>query len=249
MIGPTTTTYECFCGRTEHRPAHIGMPGGWEVRDKGDTKLLLCADCIGAEHGTYPMDFPLQEKAGIAPRILLRSGIYIDLQSPDCSKVKISDIASGLSRMCRFSGQCDRFYSVAEHSVIASYIAPRKYAFAALMHDAAEALIGDVTSPLKSLLPEYRKIERLVEASLFASFGVVMDATTHQAVKCADKAMLEAEKRILFPEMPRSQLMSNSIGTASSHIGGWLPDEANRRFLERFYQLMPDAFENAQVAA
>ena len=241
--------FECQCGKTANRPvAFNGLPNGWlGVQDDG-RQTLICDDCARSKLKAGNVRKPQGGKP-MAHTILLRSGAYIDLAAPDCSKVTINDIAVGLSRMCRFAGQCEKFYSVAEHSVIASRIAPRKFAYEALMHDATEALIGDVTSPLKAMLPDYRKIEQAVEYSLFAAFNVQMGPTAHQTVKCADLAMLEAEKRKLFTNMPRQELLSNAIGTAYRQIGCWLPDEAERRFLERFYELSPDVCKNRQVAA
>lgn len=90
------------------------------------------------------------------PTLMLASGNRFDLLDPEASEFDIFDIAHGLANVCRYAGQCRSFYSVAEHSILVSEIVP-SFAFEALMHDAAEAFIGDITRPLKALLPEYRE--------------------------------------------------------------------------------------------
>mgnify|MGYP000629654760 FL=1 len=50
--------------------------------------------------------------------IRLVSGHYLDLANPMPDQFEIDDIAGGLSRICRFGGQCPQFYSVAEHSIV-----------------------------------------------------------------------------------------------------------------------------------
>ena len=89
---------------------------------------------------------------------MLQSGAWFDFLDPESSDFAIEDIAAGLSNICRYAGQCSGFYSVAEHSLLVSEVA-FDHAYAALMHDAAEAFIGDVTRPLKQLLPDFKRIE------------------------------------------------------------------------------------------
>ena len=110
-------------------------------------------------------------KMARGPTITLRSGAEFDLLDPWGSSFTLSDVAHGLAHICRYAGQCSGFYSVAEHSILVSEVATG-CELQALMHDAAEAFLGDVTRPLKQLLPDYKKIETDVEAAVLARFGI-----------------------------------------------------------------------------
>src|SRR5258708_302056 len=68
---------------------------------------------------------------------------------PRAEDVCIEDIAHALSLLCRYTGHCKRFYSVAEHSILISQVVPPEYAFFGLMHDAQEAYINDLARPIK----------------------------------------------------------------------------------------------------
>ena len=70
------------------------------------------------------------------PQIRLRSGAWFDLLDPASSDFTIEDIAHGLAHTCRYAGQADGFYSVAEHSILVSKVA-LGHEYAALLHDAA----------------------------------------------------------------------------------------------------------------
>jgi hypothetical protein len=130
------------------------------------------------------------------------SGAYFDLLNPTPESVHLIDIARGLSHICRFGGQIKQHYSVAQHSLLCADLALRwgatdEQAFAVLMHDAAEAYIGDIVKPLKCLLPAYAEIEAKVEASIGQRFGI--DFQKHAAlIKEVDFAMLIHERKELF---------------------------------------------------
>ena len=47
-----------------------------------------------------------------------------------------------------------------------------EFAYEALLHDAAEAFIGDITRPLKQLLPEFKRIEANVQDAIIERFGM-----------------------------------------------------------------------------
>lgn len=80
------------------------------------------------------------------------TGKKIFLDSPQPGDFDILDIAHGLALTCRYSGQCGRFYSVAEHSINVMQHLPDELKFAGLMHDASEAYIHDITRPVKCWL-------------------------------------------------------------------------------------------------
>lgn len=168
------------------------------------------------------------------PRIRLRSGAWLDLLDPSSSDFTIEDIAHGLAHTCRYAGQADGFYSVAEHSLLVSQVA-LGHEYAALLHDAAEAFIGDVTRPLKQLLPEYKRIEKSIEAAIFDRLGV---GAVHPAVKKADLEVLAAEQAELMPEGTDFWVTQAGIDPASVRIERMTPEIAKRRFLERYRELV-----------
>lgn len=165
--------------------------------------------------------------------ILLQSGRYFDLAAPEESSFTIEDIAHALARLCRFTGHTRSFYSVAEHSVWASQLVPPQDALAALLHDASEAFVGDVSRPLKALVPQFRAIEKRIEAVVLARFGI------HElppSVKQADMAMLRIEQE---QAMRNSDAWSGleGIRLAPVELRFWSPAKAEAAFLERFETL------------
>jgi hypothetical protein len=136
-------------------------------------------------------------------RIMLASGALFDLLDPAASAFTLHDIAHGLGRVCRFAGHTNRFYSVAEHCVHVARIVPVELGRAALLHDASEAFIGDVTRPLKALLPDYQRIENNIEDAIARRFlpGFDGNAFKAPAIKAADMAMCMVEARALMPEV------------------------------------------------
>jgi len=171
-------------------------------------------------------------KTATGPTILLQSGKYFDLLDPAGSDFDIFDIAHGLSMTCRFAGQCREFYSVAEHSVLMSRSVPDRLAFQALMHDAAEAFIGDVTRPLKSLLPGYQAIERGIEAAIFARFG--LPAVLDPEIKRADLAMLATEQALLMPAHDDEWACLAGIDVLPVALQLWPPHLAALVFLREY---------------
>ena len=165
---------------------------------------------------------------------MLHSGGIFDLANPGASEIKVEDIAHGLAHTCRFAGQCKAFYSVAEHSVLVSQIVPQAE-LAALFHDAAEAFVGDMSRPLKQLLPEYTKIEKDIERAIFQRFGIEWPSPAD--VKTADYSVMAAEQATLMPAGTNEWLRSANILPAKVEIRCLDPKAAKALFLERYAEL------------
>lgn len=158
---------------------------------------------------------------------------YINISADD---ICIEDIAQGLSNECRFAGQIDSFYSVAQHSVYVSLIVPPEYALEALLHDASEAYCKDIPSPLKALLPEYKEIEKRVQKVICYKWDI--PRTISDVVHYAGLTMLATERRDLevdgdnvwphLKDIPASDLIN---------VSPLLPIQARAMFIHRYNQL------------
>jgi len=169
------------------------------------------------------------------PTILTSAGRYFNLVDPNHRHVCIHEIAHALAHICRFTGHVRTFYSVAQHSYHASYLVPPEYALQALLHDAAEAYIGDVASPLKHLLPDYKAIEAGVEAAVTRHFK--LPAVLHPSVKRADLIMLATEQRDLMPAHADVWECIQGIEPMPQPIAPMAPQSARYCFLDRFFEL------------
>jgi len=172
---------------------------------------------------------------GMRYDIQLVSGNYFDFMQPEKCDFTIYDIAHGLSNICRFGGQSCEFYSVAQHSVYVSKLVAPEHAFAALMHDAAEAFIGDVCKPLKMLLPDYQEIEKRVEVAVLNRFG--LSSELHPSIKQADLIMLATEQKALMPPNDGSWILLKGIKPLQMGINPMRPKSAYAFFMERFWNI------------
>jgi uncharacterized protein len=122
------------------------------------------------------------------------SRVRFDPLNPHPSQINIEDIAHALSMICRFGGHARRFYSVAEHSVLVSRHCAPEDALAGLLHDAAEAYVGDLIRPIKHLpaLAPYRDAEDWLLEIILEREGLAH--VLPESVKFADNAVLAAER-------------------------------------------------------
>lgn len=155
------------------------------------------------------------------------------LTNPRIDDVAIEDIAHGLAYQCRFNGQTRVFYSVAQHSLMVMSLVPEKLQFSALLHDAAEAYLGDMVKPLKNLFPEFSVIEARVMAIIGHRFGLDL---THldPAIKQADLIALATEKRDLMPHSVETWCNLHEIPPLPLPIQAMSPQEAKTAFLDAF---------------
>lgn len=172
----------------------------------------------------------------IRPDILTASGNYFNFIEPAGNAVLVTDIAHALSHVCRFAGHTREFYSVAQHSVLASRIVPPEDALAALFHDATEAYIGDVARPLKQLLPDYKAIEARLQADIFAKLG--LPAELPASVKRADLILLATEQRDLMPAHDDEWALIADVEPLAERIEPWSCWVACTMFLDRYRELV-----------
>lgn len=175
----------------------------------------------------------------IDPWIETVSGIKFEFLDPKPDMISIEDIAHALSMNCRYSGHVKAFYSVAEHSVWCSYIVPPEHALAALLHDASEAYITDIASPVKQYLSNYKEMEDVIMTAISKKFG--FQWPMHKAVKYADLVQLSTEAYQLMPGKGENWNMWDDIQRPAFEegvaISCWQPALAKQEFLKRFREL------------
>lgn len=166
--------------------------------------------------------------------IRLRSGGYFSFSNPQPDQFTLEDISAALSKVCRFGGHCNHFYSVAEHLIHATNQAiedghPLEVQKAVFMHDATEAFVGDLVRPLKVLVPEYQAVEARVEAVIGQKFGIDF-AAHHEVVKGLDNAMLLAERDLLFTRDSVKWGGEEQWRRLEVDFQWWGPSQAERQF-------------------
>lgn len=165
------------------------------------------------------------------------SGGSIDLINPKPEEIKIRDIAHALSNICRFGGHCRWHYSVAQHSVLVSYLVPAELALDALLHDAAEAYLGDIVRPLKvnGDMQGYKEAEKLMESVICKTFD--LGDLNHPEIKKADMQMLAAEKKVLLRDQTTPWLCLEGVEVPEVEIESLSPRQAKMLFLNRVNKL------------
>jgi hypothetical protein len=169
------------------------------------------------------------------------TGKTIEILNPKEEDIDIEDIANGLAMECRFGNQINRHYSVAQHSILVSALAPKSLKREALLHDAAEAYLGDITKPWKNLLASiYTPIEFRFEQVIFQKYG--LDISRISEVKPFDMLAYQMERDFLRHGKPEKLL--KALGNAGMIIGGntaiWPPLVSKMEFLRIFTELFND---------
>lgn len=153
------------------------------------------------EHAEYMADpsSPTHEDherriATVLPSIQLITGRIFDFTEP--TPLTIFEASAALSKICRFTGHCTEFYSVAQHSLLVSMLVPHHLALQGLLHDVAEAVLSDMSGPLKKLMPEFKALERKTEQVILAGFN--LPAELDPLVKRADLVALKLEREAIM---------------------------------------------------
>ena len=205
-------------------PAAIEIHGAFELTPDSPTVEEFVESVFGKE-------------AARGPFIQTFAGVFYPF-SPSPEDIRIDDIAHGLANICRYSGACDKRYSVAEHSVHVAWWLYRhagpQTALAGLLHDAPEALsgFGDVGRPVKVHVPVIKQIEDGIwRLAVAPAFG--LPAELPRAVKEADDRIIGDEVANLKP-MAWHARYDRPLGVTLQY---WSPAEAEAKFLAAFEAL------------
>lgn len=154
----------------------------------------------------------ITDLTGHGPTLELVDGQLFYLLEPNPEVLSIDSIAYSLANLCRYTGHCKPFYSVAQHCYHVSSLVPPEHAVAGLFHDASEAFIGDLSRPLKDALDTIapgviEDVEGRIHAVIAERFG--FEYPFDPAIKQADNIALATEKRDLmtrglvdWPDLP-----------------------------------------------
>ncbi len=185
------------------------------------------------------------------------SGRRLDLLDPSPLDIEIADIAHGLARVSRWNGQTlgDHAFSVAQHSLIVESIThdlkpniDQKWLLAALIHDSAEYVIGDLISPFKAAIGlDYKSFELKLLSAIHTRVGLprtvpntiqslIKKADTiaafYEATQLAGFTIEEAEK---FFGDPKS--LSEDMKSQLVNLNAMAPDVAQKNFIDRYKEL------------
>lgn len=175
------------------------------------------------------------------------SGRRLDLLDPSPLDIEAEDIAHGLARVARWNGQTSggSAFSVAQHSLLVDDIAGRLRPkldaaghLSAVLHDAAEYVIGDLITPFKTAVGvDYKALERRLMAAIRLRFGLSGEepADLRKLIKRADRiaAYLEATQLAGFSASEARRLFGHSRNFDDISLVPWPPSKAKRLFLER----------------
>ena len=139
------------------------------------------------------------------------------------------DIAVGISRQPRFAGQGKRWFSVLDHSLFADEMVQRtaqlpflemgttgearkRWRLAVLLHDAHEAITGDVPTTFKGLELKFEqdKLDVLIGNAFYpvsTEYPAFHHPDVKNAVKWIDRRALAAEARVIGPPVSAERIL------------------------------------------
>lgn len=105
------------------------------------------------------------------------TGLSVDPLELAPWQVRPEDVAHALSMLCRGCGHVRTFYSVAQHCLNCMREArsrgwSQRMQLACLVHDASEAYVSDIITPVKHRVSGYCDIEDNIEAAILERFGL-----------------------------------------------------------------------------
>jgi len=159
------------------------------------------------------------------------TGTDFTVFDPKPEQIFIEDIAHALSQLCRYGGHCDPFYSVAQHSIIASYLIEPKFALDALCHDFSEAYIMDLPRPIKYQIPEFINIENKIYEVIAQKFNLTFPIP--EEVHIIDNDMIKYEWDFFMSKKPNEKFKD----FYQEYFKKTTIEETKKILIHRFYEL------------
>ncbi len=156
--------------------------------------------------------------------------------APEKNEILIEDIAYSLSKICRFMGHPKFFYSVAEHSFLVSYLVEPELKLAALLHDAAEAYMGDMARPWKLIFTDFAAVLEKIQREIFKRFGIDEGLVNSPDIEKADNIMLATERRELMKPIDGWVIKESPLYI--NPVVGYTPGAAKSLFMKEFGRLI-----------
>ena len=183
----------------------------------------------------------------------IKKDLYVELSqwskwylSHTDNKISIEQVAHSISSIPRFHGHCKwlngHTYTLAEHSVKVSYLVPT---LTALMHDAHESIINDLSKPVKTFVGKpYEDLEAATEKQFAQLFN--LDYPMPPEIKEADILMVLIESFDLLEskgsdwfwfEQQRIDALKLYVSRPELRAECWSPTRAYEIFMKRYEQL------------
>ncbi len=188
-----------------------------------------------------------------SPSTINKDDLFIELfgdskwyPSRSDNEITIYQVAHSLSSLGRFTGHANRIngnvYTVAEHSVKVSYLVPT---VTALMHDAHEAIVNDLSKPVKVFIGgSYNTLEDDTEAQFARIFGLdrpmspeIKEADIHMVLIEAFDLLVSQGKDWGYYEKERDEAMKLYIEQPELRAECWSPEKAYEKFMVRYMEL------------
>lgn len=150
---------------------------------------------------------------GIGDYIYLHSGTKFYIANPKSEDIHIEDVAHSLSRLIRYTGHIDRFYTVGEHSILCAKLAEElgcsvKMQMYCLLHDVSEFAVNDLNSIVKKYVTGYKELEQKIMDATWDFAGLEYPTKEeYDVIKVIDYTLLINEMRQLighkdYPNVP-----------------------------------------------
>lgn len=172
--------------------------------------------------------------------IITFTGHHVDPFHPDPKEITLRDICHALSLLCRGGGHVKTFYSVGQHVLACgdearAREAGKRVELGCLLHDASEAYMVDLPTPIKDAIPIYRETEDHLLEVIFTKFmGTPPDDAERKQIFDIDHDMTSMDIHMLMKEDINDRYKNIVVCPAYTD----LPVEViSRRLFERIYQL------------